>query len=215
MPDAGLAGAGGERPAARGPRGGPHFSRKFPTAHDEALGRLSELRAALRSRGLSLLLDLAAEVASSMAVEAPAPALLARRYLLVELERDTPAGVVRLILDRAQELGTQVVLAHPERCRAVRDHLRLIDGARERGALIQVVAPSLVGRWGKGASVAAWQLVQTGRADLLASDSHRGRPGSQNLSASVAQLARHVPPWRIVEMTITGPSKLVRNSAAR
>jgi len=135
LPDAGLAGAGGERPAARGPRGGPHFSRKFPTAHDEALGRLSELRAALRSRGLSLLLDLAAEVASSMAVEAPAPALLARRYLLVELERDTPAGVVRLILDRAQELGTQVVLAHPERCRAVRDHLRLIDGARERGAL--------------------------------------------------------------------------------
>ncbi len=191
----------------------PHFSRRYVTETTEAEDRLRELSAALRAAGIPLGLTLAAEVASATAAEASAESLLARRigphHILVELEQATPASALDLLLDRVEELNCVAVLAHPERCAAVRGHLRLIDAARERGALVQIVAPSLVGRWGREAATAAWQLVRTGRADLLASDAHRPRRGEMHLTPAIAQLARQVAPSVIVALTLERPAELL------
>ncbi|MDQ6745237.1 MAG: hypothetical protein M3Z27_04360 [Actinomycetota bacterium] len=191
----------------------PHFSRRYATDAEEAGHRLQELVEAIRAVGIPLSLSLAAEVASAMATRAPAEALLARRigsrHILVELERGTPAPVLNVVLDRIEELGCVPVLAHPERCAAVRNQPRLIDAARARGALVQIVAPSLVGRWGREAEGAAWGYVHSGRADLLASDAHRPGQEGLHLTPAIALLAQRAGPRRVVELTMTGPASLL------
>ena len=191
----------------------PHFTRRYPTDHRTAARRLNELQAVLDESGVPLKLGLAAEIGSAAAVEASRSELTQRRigghHLLVELERDTPAGIVEPILVRLAQLGCTPVLAHPERCRNVRHRMRIIDAARQQGALIQVVAPSLAGRWGEDVARAAWRLLDSGRVDILASDSHRPRHGHDYLNAALGLVAKRLGADALQELTVLRPAHIV------
>lgn len=157
----------------------PHFTRRYRTAHAQALTQLETVRHALTIAGIQLELSLAAEFGPNAALEADDGDLHARaiagRFLLVELEPGTPAAFLSLCSNRLDPLGLAPVFAHPERCRAMQRDPSIIAAARERGAAVQVVATSLGGAWGSTVSRAAWAFVASGRADLVASDSHRPR----------------------------------------
>lgn len=157
----------------------PHFSTRYPTDHVDALRAESFLVRRLEEEGIGIEIALAAEVSPERAVAAQAEELsvraIADRFLLVELLRDTPAVALSTICQRVLDLGLVPVFAHPERCGALRRSLAPLDDARKGGALVQVVATSLTGRWGVEVEAAAWRLVDTGRADLLASDAHHQR----------------------------------------
>ena len=101
------------------------------------------------------------------------------------------------------------IFAHPERCRAVQHDPSLLDGARSRGALVQVVAPSLAGRWGDAVWRAAWLLVETGVADLLASDAHGDGSGTPPFAAVAALVAARCGDDRREALTVTGPGRLL------
>jgi protein-tyrosine phosphatase len=96
---------------------------------------------------------------------------------------------------------------------AIRRQPALLDDLREAGALVQVVAPSLAGSWGDEVWACAWDLVESGRADLLASDAHRVSGSSPQLAA-VADLvevrygaeAKH-------ELTERTPARLLEAAA--
>lgn len=169
----------------------PHFSRLFPTDHGEAVERLGELRDALAGAAVPLELALAAEIGPAFAVSAPLDELRRRsisgRYLLIEVLPDSPGGLFDAASDRLQEAGLTPIFAHPERCRAVQRHPTLVEDARRRGALVQVVAPSLIKRWGRGVAAAAWSLVGAGWVDLLGSDAHGARRRGVHL-AEAAEL---------------------------
>jgi protein-tyrosine phosphatase len=186
----------------------PHYSRRFPTDHDEAVGRARSLEAALAREEPSIDTGLAAEVSPQLAISADPDELLARgisrRFLLVELLPDTAAVSLATIGTRLAELDLLPIFAHPERCRALRRHPRALDEARAAGALVQVVATSLVGRWGTGIAEAAWRLVDTGRADLIASDAHRPGHGSDLREAAELVFDRlgEIPRR---ELTVTRP----------
>jgi protein-tyrosine phosphatase len=191
----------------------PHFTRRYPTDHRTAARRLDELRTVLDESGVPLKLGLAAEIGSAVAVQASRSELAQRRlgdrHLLVELERETPAGVVEPILARLAQLGCTPVLAHPERCANVRHRVSVIDDARRRGALIQVVAPSLVGRWGKEVERSAWGLLDSGRVDILASDSHRPRHGHDHLKTALALVAKRLGAEALQELTVLRPARIL------
>jgi protein-tyrosine phosphatase len=154
----------------------PHFSSRYPTDQLEALEAEASLMRLLEAEGVELELALAAEISPERAVTADDDDLLARsiaeRFLLVELLSDTPAVSVAAICERVETLGLAPILAHPERCRVLRRSFTPLDEARRGGALVQVVATSLLGRWGGDVAAAAWRLVDTGRADLVGSDAH-------------------------------------------
>jgi protein-tyrosine phosphatase len=192
----------------------PHYSRRFPTRVDTARERLSELTDALSARAIPLELALAAELAPAAAVEAPEHELVARSfgrgYLLVELQPDTPGGYLEVLLDRLSAIGLIAVLAHPERCRAARSQPRLLDAARERGALVQVVAPSVVGRWGSETAAAGWRLLESGRADLLASDAHRPRRRGSHVAAALELVGRRLGVDDARRLTELVPAELTR-----
>src|SRR4029078_6626966 len=87
--------------------------------------------------------------------------------------------------------GLVPIMGHPERCDLIYGDLEQVTELRGRGWLAQVnassllgrhrrhaphaqwTASSLVGRHGRAVQDAGWTLVETGRADLIASDGHR------------------------------------------
>jgi protein-tyrosine phosphatase len=186
----------------------PHYSRMFPTDHQEVLERVRGLVAILAREGVDLELQAAAELSPEVALSADPDELLARSigrgFLLVELTPDTPRISVRTITDRLRKLELLPIFAHPERCRGLRSDHEPLDDARAQGALVQVVATSLVGRWGSQIEAAAWHLVETGRVDLIGSDAHHYRHRGVLLEAGEL-VSRHFGETARRELTEDGP----------
>jgi protein-tyrosine phosphatase len=89
--------------------------------------------------------------------------------------------------------GLVPIMGHPERCDLIYGDLGQVIELRGRGWLAQVNASSLLGRHGRDAQDAGWTLVETGRADILASDGHRAnRPPwlDEAFAAVVARIGR-------------------------
>ncbi len=189
----------------------PHYSPQFPTSHAEAAGRLAELEPALARLGLTA--SLAAEVSPGHAVSAPLGELRARaiggRYLLVEVLRDTPAAFFDSAFARLEEISLAPVFGHPERCRALQRSTRLADRILRDGGVLQVVAPSLIGRFGDAAEDAAWRLVDTGRAGLVASDAHGTRRRSCHLGDAARLVSARLGEAAADELTEHGPGRLL------
>jgi protein-tyrosine phosphatase len=196
----------------------PHHSRRWPTDHGVASAALERLRTRFAHEGLPLRLSLAAEIAPAQAVQAPADALRARalggRYLLVEAEPTTPAGFFAALVDRLAPLGLVPVIGHPERCRALRRAPALLDGPRRDGALVQIVACSLVGDSGGEVRASAWRLLGAGRADLVASDAHDVRRRPPRMSDAAELVERRLGGEAVRALFLTQPARLVADPVA-
>ena len=190
----------------------PHFSGRFPTPVDDARAALTDLRAAFAAESVELEITLGAELSPAMALDAPDDDLLGRTIgggsLLVELESDTPVAAVDLVIARLDDLGLRAVFAHPERCRAVRSRPRVLDGARSAGALVQVVARSL-GRPTRADAGAAWDLLDAGRVDLIASDAHRAADGGAALETALDEVGRRYGDAALAALTDSVPARLL------
>ncbi len=88
------------------------------------------------------------------------------------VEIDDALALVERAVGEVEQAGLVAVLAHPERCRAVADDPESVRPLAERGALLCLNAPSLVGRHGATAERTAWALLEAGLIDLAASDAH-------------------------------------------
>jgi protein-tyrosine phosphatase len=196
----------------------PHYSRAFPTDHEQALALLEELRSALGEARLALDLHLGAEIAPALVVSAALAELRRRsirgRYLVIEVLRDSPSTLLELAARRAREGGLTPIFAHPERCRALQRHPTLIEEARAEGALVQVVAPSLLGRWGRGVAAAAWSLVGAGWVDLLGSDAHGSRRRRVHLAEAVELIAERVGEDVTRTLVETNPARILGTADA-
>jgi protein-tyrosine phosphatase len=191
----------------------PHYSSLFPTSHADAELRFGELRAELASAGIPLRTSLAAEIGPGFAVSHSIEEVVARtvggRYAVIEVLNDTSPSALLAIRDRLAEAGVELVLAHPERSRAVQRHPNVVDPLRADGALVQVVAPSLLGRWGPDVEAAAWRLVDTGRADLLGSDAHGATRRRPHLLEASELIESRLGPEVVAELTVRGPSRVL------
>lgn len=191
----------------------PHYSRAFPTDHTEATERFTALRRALAEAAIPLQVRLAAEVGPGFAVTSPLAELTARsisgRYLIIEVLPDSPAGLFEAVGERLAEVGLTPIFAHPERCRAVHRHPTLMEEARERGALVQVVAPSLIRRWGRSVATAAWNLLGAGWVDLLGSDAHGVRRRRVHLAEAVGLIEARFGAELAQNLVVRNPSRVV------
>lgn len=189
----------------------PHYSPQFPTSHADAEARLRELRPELERLGLAT--ALAAEVSPGHAVSAPLEELRARaiagRFLLVEVLRDTPAAFFESAFARLEEISLTPVFGHPERCRALQRSAGLADRILRDGGVLQVVAPSLIGRFGDEAAAAGWRLVDTGRAGLVASDAHGTRRRSCHLGDAARLVGERLGEAAADELTERAPARLL------
>lgn len=197
----------------------PHFARMFPTRHEDAVAAFERLRAQLAENSIPLGLDLAAEVGPAAAVTEPIAELERRsivgRFVLVEILHDTPFPTLETCIDRLQEVGLTPIFAHPERSGDVARHPGTLDPIRARGALVQIVAPSLLGRWGRVVEETAWGLVESGRADLLGSDAHGVRRRRPHLREAADRVAARFGYQAAHELTDRGPASVLRGADPR
>ena len=117
------------------------------------------------------------------------------RFLLVEFGFDLAANhndVIREVLDA----GRQILIAHPERYHYLpgQDPLEVMGSWQELGALLQVNVGSLSGHYegsSPGAEQLAWQMIDAGLVDVLATDHHgprrRGVSPAEALSKLIAR----------------------------
>ncbi len=136
-------------------------------AHAEMLPRAAEL-------GLDLRLGFELTPAPSLLEDDP------HRYrlsdlpaVLMELPFAGPLGLAERVAEEIAAAGLTPVVAHPERADGVLDDPGLVSEYRERGWLVQVNGTSLLGYHGPEPEDLAWRLVESGTADLVASDGHR------------------------------------------
>ncbi|HYL31066.1 MAG TPA: CpsB/CapC family capsule biosynthesis tyrosine phosphatase [Gemmatimonadales bacterium] len=119
--------------------------------------------------------------------------LAGTRYLLVEFGFDL-SGTHADVIDEVLEADQRIVIAHPERYHfpAGLDPLETIAGWRDQGALLQINAGSLTGHYcnsSPGSERLAWRLIETGLADLIASDHHGSRRHGVSVRAAYEALA--------------------------
>jgi protein-tyrosine phosphatase len=145
-----------------------------PEREEAVLAAHAEMVPAAARFGLDLQLGYELTPAENLLDEDP------NRFRLGELPAvlmEVPfQGSVKLAERLARHIeaaGLAPVIAHPERSEAVLDEPGLATAMHERGWLLQVNATSVVGYHGPEIETAAWNLIDSGSADLVASDGHR------------------------------------------
>ncbi len=111
------------------------------------------------------------------------------RYLLLELPyQQVPMGVEDMIF-HLKIAGITPLMAHPERVAYYLEDIERVANSIRLGALTQVTASSITGRFGERARDFALQMLSRRMIHVLASDSHDVRHRPPTLSEAVAAAA--------------------------
>jgi protein-tyrosine phosphatase len=174
----------------------PHVNARYPSEPDMIAELVEELNVRLVKDGIGLEVLPGAEIAVTHLAETE-PAQLERlglggsRWLLVEPPFALVAvGLEGMVADLLHS-GHRVVLAHPERCPALRRDQRMVASMAEAGVLMSVTAGSLTGRFGKDARRFAHLLAREGLIHNVTSDAHdhQHRPPGMTEAVSEPDLA--------------------------
>jgi protein-tyrosine phosphatase len=191
----------------------PHYSARHASPVTLVRDRLERARDVLATLEIPLELDLGAEVSVERALAAPAEDLRSRAIavdsLLVELVSDVPGGAPLRVLERLGKEGMRPIFAHPERWLARTGDLAAVDDLQDAGALLQIVAPSLIGTTSAHVWRIAWELVASGRADLVGSDAHRAGGRRVRLRALAELLDERCGVERRMELLVGAPQRLL------
>lgn len=149
---------------------------RFPRFHEAIERAWQGVVERARDQELAVELFLGREIKLDTArpeVDDPRLRLNAGRFVLVEFPRLRVPPGSEDVLHYMGGRGWIPVVAHVERYGygEARD-IRLLEQWRAAGAVLQVNAPSLVGRYGPAARELGWELLERGWVDLLASDYH-------------------------------------------
>ncbi|MTW88006.1 tyrosine protein phosphatase [Virgibacillus dakarensis] len=94
------------------------------------------------------------------------------KYVFVEFPSSSVPRFSKQMLFDIQVAGYTPVIVHPERNRAIAEHPSLLYDFVRTGALSQVTAASLVGKFGKTIQKLSHQLVEANLSHFIASDAH-------------------------------------------
>ena len=96
-------------------------------------------------------------------------------YLLLEADRHVSGLDPRDLVHELKLRGWQAVFAHPEFIPGLYRDPDLLDELIDAGALMQITAGSLLGKFGRQPQRTARQLMDAGQVQLVASDAHGAR----------------------------------------
>ena len=134
-------------------------------------------------------------------------------YLLLELPHDTyidPAPMIRLLSTR----GLRAIVTHPERQEHVRRKPGVVLPWLRAGALLQLTAGSLLGKFGRGAEDAAWQWLAAGSATLVATDSHDTDRRPPCMTQAIDAIERRLSLEVARAVCVTNPARVLQRRTA-
>ena len=107
-----------------------------------------------------------------------------QQYLMVELPDLLAFPAIRDALRQLLSSGIIPVITHPERNMSLQPKLEELESWVKQGALVQVTAQSLTGRFGPAAKRAADSLLSAKLVHFVASDAHDCFDRTPDLSAA-------------------------------
>jgi protein-tyrosine phosphatase len=180
-------------------------------AHDVVVGELAErrlrLQAVLAAEGVELEVLQGGEITGARMMELGAEDLSVLtlgggRHLLLECPFTPVGSMFEHIVFRAQSLGFDVLLGHPERSPEFAQRPARLASLIDRRVLVQVTAGSLAGHFGRTVQRATIEMLAEGLVHVIASDAHealRRRPdlleGLEALERLVPGVADHAEYW--------------------
>jgi protein-tyrosine phosphatase len=131
------------------------------------------------------------------------------RFALVEFPYFAIPPRSSRVLSLIAKRGWTPIVAHPERYSGMDPALDVVREWRESGALLQVNAGSVLGRYGEGAAAIAYALLRHGLVDYIASDYHaRGLP---RVAEALGVLERSGAAAQAQLLSRTNPARLWRD----
>lgn len=95
------------------------------------------------------------------------------KYLLLELPYDHVPTSIHNMIYEIQLLGVTPIIPHPERNVTLRRNPALLYRMIDRGALSQLTAASILGKFGKEVQAFSYQCIEHSISHMIASDAHR------------------------------------------
>lgn len=96
-------------------------------------------------------------------------------YVLVEFSfTEVPAYAEKLFFEM-QMKGYIPVIAHPERCRPLKDNPEKLYSFIEKGAIAQVTATSIAGKLGEGIQRTSLEMLKKNLIHIVGSDAHHAQ----------------------------------------
>jgi len=188
----------------------PHFNSlnpEPPVEASEIRARVSELCAALREQGIELDVVPGQEIflppdLPTLLAEGTAQTLGGSRTVLVEIPFDRKPLYFDATIFRLQSNGYRIILAHPERYAFVRRDPDQAVEIADRGVLLQLTAPALLGEYGHGVKRTAEKILRAGAYSLASSDRHH--PGARRSLAAVRRRISAIGGEALAELLLTG-----------
>jgi protein-tyrosine phosphatase len=111
-------------------------------------------------------------------------------------------------LFRLQLAGLQPVLAHPERYSFVQRDVATVDGLVDRGVVLQLTAPALLGEYGGTVRRTAERLLLRGSYAIGSSDRHH--PGRERSLSDLHNRIEELAGMDVAELLLrTNPRRLL------
>jgi protein-tyrosine phosphatase len=189
----------------------PHVSTRYPTRRADIAAAAVQLREALVTAAVKLDVREGAELelfhTRDMSDEELRELRIGgRRWLLVEPPLSPAAGSPVAEIEGLLARGHHVLLAHVERCAALR---RSPDGLRHlvrTGVLVSVTASSLTGGFGRSAQQFAQALVRERLVHNITSDAHDVEARPPAMAGHLRTAAADLRQLRTQRDWLTGPA---------
>ena len=132
------------------------------------------------------------------------------KYILLELPViEIPQFTEKMIFELKMK-GYYVVLAHPERNATIVGHVSRVSTLVERGALMQINAGSLLGRFGSEVEEFSRTLLKNNLVHFVASDAHDPRSRKPVLSKGYAWVEENAGGETANRLFTLNPQALLR-----
>ena len=166
----------------------PHYRAIYKPQPEELRHRFYALRDALRKEDIKMKLVLGSEVryVSDFPQQVKKGLLLPiakTRYMLLEFPTTVFRPNVIAGIRDCLEAGFVPIIAHAERYDIFRLDKTLTDEVLELGALLQLNADSVMGKWGFGVKRFCHRLIAAEKAHFIASDAHDKKQRPPKLAA--------------------------------
>lgn len=148
----------------------------YPNTPEIILGGLEKVRVALKSAGIPMQIEAAAEYYVdfdfSRKIKGEKLLTFGDNYLLFEVSYVNPPDNLEYIIFQSQTSGYKPVLAHPERYPFWSRNFEKFEQLKEKGVLFQLNINSVTGYYSKETRKTAEQLIEKNMVDFLGSDCH-------------------------------------------
>lgn len=184
----------------------------------ELLSRVTALQKEIWNNGIELKIYPGMEVFAAENFEAWLSSgrllpLAGSRYLLVEFYFDESPVYIARVLELIRQKGLIPVVAHPERYYCVQWEPETAYRWAREGFVLQLNRGSIQGKLGQPAMKCAWDLLETGVPQVVASDAHGSISRRPELKSLMLELSQRLSWAYASKLLIENPRSILRNTS--